>query len=152
MINEENKNLPAVTAEEIKDWEDKFKENVTPYVKFELQDGSHSMKLYSGISGIDATWSGTILLQSDNYIKWTFTLQGEPFVEARFAINEDTRYLIEKIYNMYDEWKKYWSESLSVTPEPKEAPQAAPVQESKSRTKESIIKEHSDRMKRLAGF
>ena len=68
-------------------WEDKFKKEVSPAVKFfkepigengeektaptenpETEQSMTTMQLYAGDSGIDASWYGKILLEEDNFI------------------------------------------------------------------------------------
>lgn len=150
---------PQISQSEITEWENKFREQVSPQVKFTAAEGEPSMKLYNGISGIEATWAGTIILQSDNYIKWTFSIQNEPFVEAKMNVSEDTKLLVEKLYNLYLSWKQEWAnvigggEPAEDSPEGKQAPAPAPEPMAEgSRTKENIITEHQERMRKLAGL
>ncbi len=80
-------NKPQITTSEVQEWENKFKESVSPLVQF-TQDGAgnDSMKLYNGQSGVEASWAGTIVLNNDNYIKWTFSIQNEPFIECKLNL------------------------------------------------------------------
>lgn len=166
---------PQITTTEIQDWEAKFREQVSPLVKFDAEQGQASMKLYNGQSGIEATWTGTIILQADNYIKWTFSLQNEPFVEAKMNLGEDTKMLMENLYNFYTTWKQEWGSSIGGGQAPDaekatavggapgasakteapaddmEMPIDNQIKENK-RTKDNILAEHGDRMKRLAGL
>lgn len=172
---DEKKTLPAVTSSEIQEWEQKFIQNVTPLVKFDLQDGKHSMRLYNGESGIEATWSGIILLKADNYIKWSYSIQNEAFVDAKFTLDDSNYNLIEKIYKFYEDWRNQWSKMIN-TEKPNLSsgqpeitnPQAPgtlatgqlPIPSSQGtgglaevkRTTVEIINEHSDRMRKLAGI
>ena len=152
MEPEKQKNYaPAITSTEIVEWENKFKQLVSPLVEYDVQDNGQSMKLYSGLSGIEANWSGTIMLKADNFIKWSFSLQNGAFVEAKFTIDLDNNELIGKLYEFFQQWRDNWSKMLSIPPTANsEGPDAAAIQE--SRTKGSIIKDHSERMKRLAGL
>lgn len=180
MSDTTNKNIPAVTSSEIQEWEKKFMQNVSPTVRFDKEDGKSSMKLYNGTSGIEATWSGTILLKADNYIKWSYSIQNGAFVDAKFELDDSNYGLIEKIYNFYTEWSDQWSKVLNmeepdagldnsaianaIEPTPMaSAPGAAPVSAAPAggmpsnlsesrRTKKGIIEDHSERMRKLAGL
>ena len=83
-------NKPQITTAEVQDWENKFKESVSPLVKFD-NDGTAngSLKLYNGESGVEALWSGVIILNNDNYIKWNFSIQNEPFIDCKLNYNEN---------------------------------------------------------------
>lgn len=152
-----NNYAPAITATEITDWENRFKQSVSPLVEFEKQDNGQSMKLYSGESGIEANWKGTILLKSDNYINWDFSLQNGPFIDAKFMIDTDNNQLVNKLFSFYQQWREEWSKLLSIPPDAaietgNDAQAQLKENRSFTRTKESIIRDHSDRMKKLAGF
>lgn len=163
-------NTPQITASEIQDWENKFKESVSPLVQFSNDGtGNGSMRLYNGQSGMEALWSGTILLNNDNYIKWNFSIQNEPFIESKMIFTDDNYKIISNLKNFYDLWKIEWSKQLSIPdenrqdvnsitngqPEPVEPKQPSvvpdPIQES-DRTKLSIIKFHKERMQKLCGL
>jgi len=152
--NKEEKNYaPAITSTEIAEWENRFKEIVSPLVEFEKQDNGQSMKLYSGLSGTEASWKGAILLSSDNYINWDFSLQNGPFIEAKYKLDSDNHQIIENIYNFYQQWRSEWSKMLTMPPTPEiDASHEKNIQEIQKRTKQNIIDNHSERMKRLAGL
>lgn len=176
---EENKYVPSVTTAEIADWEKRFQEAVSPLTKFNSEDGKPSMKLYNGLSGIEASWSGIISLKADNYVKWSFSILNEPFVEAKFNLNADSKKVIDGLYDFYNIWREEWSKSLSIPPsadkiadtESKDLPAqgqpavpgtaakptvGSPVTEAynkgSNRNKNRIIEDHSDRMRKLAGI
>lgn len=108
-------NKPQITSTEIQDWENKFKEAVSPQVQFEVREnGAPSMQLYNGESGIEAIWTGTILLNADNYIKWSFSIQNNPFIEAKASLTEENFQLIKKLYDFYGIWKEEWSKQLTM--------------------------------------
>jgi hypothetical protein len=137
---------PQIQASEIADWEKKFKENVSPLVKFDTQgDNGTSFKIYKGSSGIEVEWSGEVILGSDDYIKWKFTILNDAFIDSKFKLDEDTRDLIKKIFDLYESWSKEWSQSVSKL-------KSQPAQLKESRSKESIIRFSKDRMTRLAGL
>ena len=176
-VAEDKKYTPSVTTAEIADWEKRFKESVSPLVQFDNEPGKASMKLYDGASGIEATWSGNIVLNADNYVKWTFSIQNKPFVEAKFNLDSESKKIIDGLYEFYNIWRDEWSKSLSIPPSadsganasaelPAQGPAAAPVtaaapapapiteayNKGVNRNRSRLIEDHSDRMKRLAGI
>jgi hypothetical protein len=169
-MTEESKYTPSVSNAEIADWEKRFKEAVSPMVEFDSIEGKPSMRLYKGASGVEASWSGTITLRADNYVKWSFSIQNNPFIEAKFELDKESKTIIDSLYDFYSIWKQEWSKSLSIPPSAEEeqegpaqlppapAPETAtaPIQEAynigKDRNKQQIIDDHSDRMKKLAGL
>ena len=137
---------PQIQASEIAEWENKFKQNVSPLVKFDTKgDNGTSFKMYKGSSGIEVEWSGEINLGSDDYIKWKFTILNDVFIDAKFKLDDDTKELIKKIYDLYITWSKDWSQNLS-----KLGTDSTQLKE--NRTKENIIKFSKDRMTKLAGL
>ena len=137
---------PQIQASEIAEWEKKFKENVSPLVKFHSQgENGSSFKIYNGSSGIEVEWSGEINLGSDDYIKWKFTILNDVFVDAKFKLDDDTKDLIKKIYDLYITWSKDWSQNVSKL-------ETEPRQLKEQRSKENIIKFSKDRMTKLAGL
>jgi hypothetical protein len=176
-VAEENKYAPSVTTAEIADWEKRFKESVSPLVQFDSEEGKPSMKLYNGTSGIEATWSGNIVLKADNYVKWTFSIQNEPFVEAKFTLDAESKKIIDGLYEFYNIWRDEWSKSLSIPPSadkvaagaelPAQGPPAVPgtaattpapspvteaYNKGANRNRSRLIEDHSDRMRKLAGI
>ena len=179
---EEQKYVPSVTTAEIADWEKRFRESVSPMTQFNTEEGKPSMKLYNGISGIEAEWSGTIPLKADNFVKWSFSLQNEPFVEAKFNLNVDSKKVIDGLYDFYNVWREEWAKSLSIPPSADNASKSttselpaqgqpavpgtaatgptvgSPVTEDyvyrngADRNKTKIIEDYSNRMKKLAGI
>lgn len=153
----EEENTPQVTQSEVASWENKFRESVSSMVQFETDDktGQNSLKLYKGISGVDASWSGIIVLKADNYIKWTFSIQNGLFIETKTELNDESLKIITNLYAFYGEWKQEWLKNLTM-------PQSAenntemqtggePMTES-MRRRNLIINESSWRMKKLAGL
>lgn len=137
---------PQIQSTEIADWENRFKQNVSPLVQFNKDgDNSSSFKLYKGSSGLEVEWSGTINLGSDDYIKWKFSILNDVFIDSKFKLNEDTKDLIRKIYDLYVTWQKEWSQNLSQSGKEQQ-------QLKESRTKENIIKYNKERMTSLAGL
>lgn len=165
-IEKDGEYVPSVTKSEIADWEKRFKESVSPLVQFDTKEGKSSMRLYKGASGVEASWAGTILLKADNYVKWSFSIQNQPFVEAKFNLDKESKSIIDGLYDFYNIWKEEWSKSLSIPPSseqgtemsaegpPTQAP--APIQEAyntgKDRNRSQIIVDHSERMRKLAGL
>lgn len=110
----ENNNAPQVSASEIKQWEDMFIKSVTPSVTFAKKNNGYSMQIFDGPGGRDANWSGTIMPENgDNYIKWTFSIKNEPFIESKIKLTDETSKIITNLYNFYDKWKKQWGEQLN---------------------------------------
>ncbi len=108
-------NKPQITAEEVTEWETKFKESVSNQVQFEVREnGGPSMQLYNGDSGIEALWAGTIVLNADNYIKWTFSIQNNPFLDCKINLTEDNFRIIQKLNDFYNAWKEEWSKQLTM--------------------------------------
>ena len=157
-LNEEQEFIPKVQQSEISDWENKFRQNVSSLVQFDTNNETHekSFKLYKGVSGIEASWSGTIMLKADNYIKWNFSIQNEPFVEAKFTLNNETSQLISKLYSFYEMWKQEWEKVLTIPQSQEQNTEMAtggePLTESKRNIRFNEIIDSSERMKRLAGI
>jgi hypothetical protein len=161
-----NKMTP-IQSSEIKTWEERFKKDVYPFVKFmkspmvngendvELNQNNSqeddngnddvTMKIYSGESGIDATWFGKILLQDDNFIYWEFSLNREPFIKSNITLNNNTVDLFKRLYDYYVTWSSYW---LSALAEKSNISEAKGV----NRNSKFIIDSYSNRMKKLAGL
>lgn len=137
---------PQIQSSEIGEWEKRFKENVSPLVKFSTDgDNGTSYKLYKGSSGVEVEWSGEILLGSDDFIKWKFTILNDVFIDAKFKLDDDTKELIKKIHDFYLTWSKDWSQNISQL-------SSDSTQLKESRSKENIIKFSKDRMTILAGL
>lgn len=145
---------PQITTQEIQEWENKFKESVSPLVKFTpTGQDSNSMRFYNGESGVDATWSGIIILGNDDYVKWNFTIQNEPFIESKLNLTQENFNIFSNLYNFYNEWKQEWSKQISMPDNAMNSndQDKLPLKENK-RTKANIITEHSQRMRILAGL
>lgn len=104
---------PQITRSEVESFEQKFKEVVTPAVKFNVgEDGNIDYKLYNGDSGIEASVSGTIPLQAENYVKFDFSLQNGAFMTASTEISTDVAEIISNLASFYEQWKREWSQKL----------------------------------------
>lgn len=154
--------IVPIQKSEIKSWEERFKKDVYPFVKFMKsplvndeqkvsvdsveEDGGVTMQLYSGESGIEATWFGKILLQDDNFIYWEFSLNRNPFIKSNIVLAEDTLEILKNLFDYYLTWKTYWLQTLSS--------KSTMIQEirGKNRNSQFIIENHSDRMRKLAGL
>lgn len=158
--------ITPIQASEIKTWEERFKKDVYPFVKFmhspmingeedskeqksynsEGEDSSDiTMKIYAGESGIDATWFGKILLQDDNFIYWEFSLNRDPFIKSNIALNNNSVDLFKRLYDYYVTWSSYWLSALAEKSNISEA-------KGKNRNSKFIIDSYSQRMKTLAGL
>lgn len=153
-----------VQKSELKTWEDKFKKDVYPFVKFmktplvngeqqssqeedvDGKDDGVTIQLYSGESGIEATWFGKIMLPDDNFVYWEFSLNREPFIKSNFVLTKNTLSIMKNLFDYHMTWKDYWLQAL--------ANKSTMVQEAKGKNRNSkfIIENHSDRMKKLAGL
>ena len=153
-----------VQKSELKTWEDKFKKDVYPFVKFmktplvngeqqssqeedvDGKDDGVTIQLYSGESGIEATWFGKIMLPDDNFVYWEFSLNREPFIKSNFVLTKDTLRIMKNLFDYHMTWKDYWLQAL--------ANKSTMIQEAKGKNRNSkfIIENHSDRMKKLAGL
>lgn len=137
---------PQIQASEVEAWENRFRENVSPLVKFDKTDGTNnSFKFYKGVSGIEVEWSGIIMLGSDEFIKWKFSILNDVYINANYRLTEDTKDLITRIYDLYSAWQKEWSQTIA-----KLGSSPAPLQE--QRNKQNIIMFQKGRMTKLAGL
>ena len=108
---------PRVSKAEISKWENDFKEKVSPLVKFDKQDNGYSMKFYNGESGIDSYWSGTIVLKSDNYLKWNFSITNGIFIDCKMNLDENNQKITANLYDFFKFWQAEVSKAIT---EPKE--------------------------------
>ena len=149
--------VTQIKQSELTQWEDKFKKDVYPSVQFfkqplesgkEIQEtGDTTMQLYSGESGIDASWYGKILLEGDNFIYFELSLQKPPFIKAEMSLNDQTADVVKNLYLYFTSWKQYWLEALSGAGN--SADMVSEIR--KNRTSKYIIERYSNRMQILAG-
>jgi hypothetical protein len=111
--NKTAKQAPRVTKAEVIKWENDFRENVSPLVKFDTQDNGFSMKFYNGESGVDAYWSGTIILKSDNYLKWNFSMLNGVFVESKINLDENNHKIPSNLYDFFVGWQGEVSKAIT---------------------------------------
>lgn len=159
---------PQISTAEIADWENRFRQSVSTQVKFDVeQDGNSTMKLYNGDSGVEAIWSGVIILNNDNSIKWRFSMQNGAIIQAVLNLNEQNFQIISNLYHFYENWKQEWSKQMTipddasygdVTMQPSGAvqggqvtPAAAASMTENKRSKTTILRDSRERMLRLAG-
>lgn len=127
------KQAPKVTQAEISKWENDFRENVSPLVRFDKQDNGYSMKFYNGESGVDAYWSGTVILKSDNFLKWNFSMSNGVFMESKMNLDENNQKIPSNLYNFFKSWQEEVSKSITepetqeqeVLPQPEQNPEMA---------------------------
>ena len=80
-INENQENRPTVTSSEIAEFEKMFRENVSTNAIFnKREDGNIDFKLYNGDSGTEASISGSVPLQAEDRIDFTYSIQNGPHV------------------------------------------------------------------------
>lgn len=173
--------VPQVTAAEVTDWEENFRKVVSPLVRFDKQDNGYSMKFYNGESGIDAYWSGIIIMKSDNYIKWNFSLINGVFMDSKVNLDEHNKNIPANLYDFFQSWQSEVSKTITEPTEgsskemstpppastqptnlagpesantaPPAEPGATPLTESrKDKKRQSVILDSSERMRRLAGL
>lgn len=176
---EKNNEVPQVTAAEVTDWEENFRKTVSPLVRFDKQDNGYSMKFYNGESGIDAYWSGIIIMKSDNYIKWNFSLINGVFMDSKVNLDEHNKNIPANLYDFFQTWQGEVSKTITEPVEgsskeasapapppatslagpesanvpPPTEPGATPLSEGrKNKKRESVILDSSERMRRLAGL
>ena len=138
--------IPQVQLSEIREWEEKFKQNVSPLVVFDqIGENGESFKFYKGVSGIEIEWSGVIKMAGDEFIKWKFSILYNVYIESKFHLDGENKNVIRNIFDFYIGWSQYWSQALS---DVKDMHQEL----RENRTKENIIKLGKDRMSRLAGL
>ena len=105
---------PKITSSEIDEFEKMFKENVSPSVNFAKKpDGSIDFRLYKGESGSEASVRGSIPLQAEDKIDFTYSIQNGPHIDMSADLTQDVAYTLKRLSDFYVTWKKDWSEKLS---------------------------------------
>ena len=122
------KEAPKVTQAEVTKWEEEFRKTVSPLVKFDAQDNGFSMKFYNGESGVDAYWSGTILLKSDNYLKWNFSMTNGVFMDSKMNLDEINQKIPSNLYDFFKSWQTEVAKSITEPESEKEADVNQPEQ------------------------
>lgn len=111
-------NMPPITSTEIKEWEQKFMEQVTQSVQFDKKSNGYSMQVFNGPGGRDTNWAGTIMTGGgDDYIKWTFSIKNDPFIEAKLKLTDESSKLLTSLFNFYLTWKDDWGKQMSIDPQ-----------------------------------
>ena len=106
---------PTITQSELRDWENKFKSEVSQQVQFDQDNqGNTSFKLYDGQSGIDGSWSGRIMFGSEDFILWEFSVQNGVNIEMRTKLTDDNYKIIENIYLFFKTWKGELAQNISI--------------------------------------
>ncbi len=114
--------VPQITTSEIEEWEKRFKESVSPQVRFTKDEKGNTFTLYNGDNGIEALWAGVVIMNNDYYIKWSFSIQNDPTIDAKMNLNEENFTIIQNLYNFYNTWKGEWSKQMSVGNDPQAGP------------------------------
>jgi hypothetical protein len=170
-----------ITQAEINELKKQFEKKIGKYtVIFDVdENGEETFKAWNSPVR-DAVWSGQVLLEKDYFVKWSFSLiNGFKVLESVFQINDENVNIINMINNIYNIWyenlNKYviadeggssdlgGEEQVSVETgelgdveeeiEGGTEEEEAPLSESKTKLgREKIIKESSERMKKLAGL
>ncbi len=110
---EMDSNKVTITTSEIKDFETKFKDNVSDRTIFDKQQNGTSMYAYNGVSGIEAKCSGIIPLNSENKIKWEYSIQNGVFVEIKAELSTELVDILENLNSFYVSWDAEWTDKLS---------------------------------------
>lgn len=151
---------PEVTKQEVEQYENTFREKVYPNTKFNVNNNGLSMELYKGDSGTEATFSGTIMLSADNYIKWRYSLQNGLMINSNMELNDESLKVVTNLANFYNEWKSYWEKEMNIAPSAESQEEAVPeageesaLQESDYTKKRKLsIMNSFDRMRSLSGL
>ena len=99
--------IPQITQAEINELKKEFENKIGNYsVVFNKdEDGKEDFKIYKGESGKDAFWSGSVLLEQDYYVEWSFSLiNGFKVLSATFKVTEQNKDIISAINNVYEIW------------------------------------------------
>jgi len=171
--------IAQITKSEIEKYKQMFSNKIGPYaVQFDTkeQNGNivDSFEIYKGESGIDANWTGSIILEKDYFVKWEFSILNGVYIEAKMRMNDNNKNIIGNLYQVFENWRSELSRYLVAPPGEmgQQMPQdsgveivsgglavVAPEEElaslSESRStkgRQDIINSSSDRMKRLAGL
>jgi hypothetical protein len=131
---EKNQDIPKVTSAEVADWEEKFRKVVSPLVKFDKQDNGYSMKFYNGESGIDAYWSGTIILKADNYLKWNYSVLNGVFMDAKLNIDESNKNIPGNLYDFFKSWQEDVAKTMTEPGEEANTMTGTPADDAQSAT------------------
>ena len=167
--------IAQITQAELDKYKNMFNEKVGHYsVVFEKdENGEETFQIYKGESGVDANWSGYVILENDYSVKWKFSVLNGVFVEAVMKITDGNKDVVSNIYDFYNIWKnelvKYLvsgesgeevgsmeggEEIVSGGPaETSPVGEEMPLAESTgTKGRQRLINDSSDRMKRLAGL
>lgn len=102
-----------ILSSEISKFKQDMSANVSSNIHFDNQQNSHVIYAYRGDSGTEAMCSGSIPLNSENKIKWEFSLQNGAYVEANSELSEDFVELLTKLNSYYVSWKAEWSSKFA---------------------------------------
>jgi hypothetical protein len=170
-----------ITQAEINELKKQFEEKIGKYTVVFDKDENGEENFKAWFSPVkDAIWSGKVQLEKDYYIHWSFSLiNGFKVLEAVFQVNEDNKNIISMIDNIYNIWYENLNKAIladeeesgevggeePIPPEEGELGDVegeiegdteeaeAPLSESRTKLgRQKVIKESSDRMKRLAGL
>ena len=167
-----------ITQAEINELKKQFEEKIGKYtVIFDKdENGEETFKAWDNPVK-DAFWSGQVVLEKDYFVKWSFSLiNGFKVLESIFQVNDENQNIINMINNVYNIWYENLNKYITadedgsselggeelVSNETGELGDAeeeieggteeeeGPISESIIKSgREKIIKESSERMKRL---
>jgi len=102
-----------ILSSEITKFKQDMSSNVSSKTIFDNQQNNHVIYAYNGSSGIEVVCSGFIPLNSENKIKWQFSLQNGPYVEVNSELNSELTELLSSLSGYYDSWNAEWSAKFS---------------------------------------
>jgi len=124
------KKVPKVSSIEVETWEENFRGKVSPLVQFDEQDNKYSMKFYNGESGIDAYWSGIIILKNDDYLKWNYSALNGVMMDCKMSLDETNKKIPTELYDFFVLWQADVLKTITSTkPEDAGTPAPAPLEQ-----------------------
>lgn len=171
--------IAQITKSEIEKYKQMFSNKIGPYaVQFDTKEQNGNVldnfDIYKGESGIDANWTGSIILEKDYFIKWEFSILNGIYIEAKMRMNDNNKNIIGNLYQVFENWRNELSRYLVAPTDSmgQQVPQDSgeeiisggptetspeeemlPLAESRStKGRQQVINNSSDRMKRLAGL
>src|ERR1035437_899521 len=123
------KKAPEVSSTEVETWEEKFRETVSPLVQFDEQDNKYSMKFYNGESGIDAYWSGIIILKNDDYLKWNYSALNGVKMDCKMSLDDTNKKIPTQLYDFFVQWQTDVLKTITSTKPEDEPGTSAPLEQ-----------------------
>lgn len=171
--------IAKITKAEIDKYKKMFNDKIDYYaINFNTKEEGEQVvddfEIYKGDSGVDASWSGSIILEKDYFINWEFSILNGVYIDCKMRMNDSNKNVINNIYEVYTNWREDLSKYIVSSPKdfssdtpsdsgeeivsggPAEtSPEGESMPLSESRTtkgRQKTINESVNRMKRLAGL